>query len=167
MSTPPGIEIRSATSHDLPEVLALIRALAVYEKLPGPDEEAARRFAADFAATPPRFELLVAARAGELVAYALFFPTYSTFLARPSLYLEDLFVRPDARGCGVGGALLERLAALAVERGCGRFEWVVLDWNVHAQEFYRALGARLLPEWQLCRIGGAALAGLAARSDRP
>jgi GNAT superfamily N-acetyltransferase len=155
-------EIRPATARDVPSVIALIRGLAEFERLPGPDEAAAARFAADFAATPPRFELLVAERAGEVVDYALHFPTYSTFLARPSLYLEDLYVRPNQRGAGIGAAFMRRLAATAVERGCGRFEWTVLDWNVRAQAFYQSLGARMLPEWRICRVDGDALPALAA-----
>lgn len=166
MSTPPDILVRPATAADLPEVVTLIRALAEFEKLPVPDDAGVARLAADFAAA--RFELMVAARSERLIAYALYFHTYSSFRCRPSLYLEDLFVHPDARGLGVGAAMLSRLASLAVERGCGRFEWVVLDWNVKAQEFYRSLGARLLPEWQLCRVDDDGLTRLAARarSDR-
>lgn len=155
--------LRAPRAHELPEVVALIRALADFEKLPGPDEAAAARFAADYGATPPRFELLVAEQGGRLVAYALFFPTYSTFRAQPSLFLEDLFVLPEARGQGLGTALLGELARLAEERGCGRFEWLVLDWNVGAIEVYRRLGAAVLPEWRLCRIEGAGLSGLAKR----
>lgn len=161
---PEATEIRPARADDLPSVIALVRALADFEKLPGPDAEAARRFTADFAANPPRFQLLVAEQAGECIAYALYFFTYSTFLARPSLYLEDLFVRPDRRSQGVGRAFLERLAREAVEAGCGRFEWTVLDWNERAQTFYRSLGARILPEWQVCRVEGDALATLGSRS---
>jgi GNAT superfamily N-acetyltransferase len=153
--------IRPATLADIPAVVSLIRALADFEKLPGPDADAEARFARDFATQPPRFELLVGERAGEVIAYALYFMTYSTFLARPSLYLEDLFVRPDQRSLGIGRAMLERLAKIAVERECGRFEWTVLDWNVRAQDFYRSLGARILPEWQVCRVDGDALKTLA------
>ena len=153
--------IRPATTGDLPPVIALIRALAEFEALPGPDDAAAARFTVDFARTPPRFELLVAEIDGAIVGYALFFPVYSTFLARPSLYLEDLYVDASARGRGIGAAFMRRLAVMATERGCGRFEWSVLDWNVRAQEFYRSLGARLLPEWRLCRVDGEALARLA------
>jgi len=153
-------EIRFARVEDLANVLALVRALADFEKLPGPDEGAAARFASDFAAA--RFELLVAIADGEVVGYALYFMTYSTFLARPSLYLEDLFVTPSRRGNGIGEAFLRKLAAIAVERGAGRFEWTVLDWNVRAQEFYLSLGARMLPEWRVCRVDGEALAALGA-----
>lgn len=155
-------------------MIALIRALAEFEKLPGPDEAAAARFRTAFSATPPCFELLVAEQSGaRVVGYALYFMTYSTFLARPSLYLEDLFVHPDARKGGTGTALLRRLAALALERGCGRFEWTVLDWNLRAQSFYRGLGATLLPEWRVCRIEGddaltqLAAGGATARSPAP
>jgi GNAT superfamily N-acetyltransferase len=158
--------LRPARAADLPQVLALVRALAEFEKLPGPDADAERRFTEDFQAEPPRFALEVAERAGEVIAYALYFFTYSTFLARPSLYLEDLFVRPDCRSEGLGRALLERLAAIALERGCGRFEWTVLDWNVRAQAFYRSLGARVLPEWQVCRVDGSSLAELARPASK-
>jgi GNAT superfamily N-acetyltransferase len=153
--------IRPARTADLAPVIALIRGLAEFEKLPPPDDAAERRFFADFAATPPRFRLLVAERDGEILGYALYFFTYSTFLAQPSLYLEDLFVRPDARSLGIGRALLVELARVAVAERCGRFEWTVLDWNVRAQSFYRSLGARILPEWQVCRVDGAALQQLA------
>src|SRR5438045_1534316 len=105
-------QIRPATPADLPAVIGLIRQLADFEKLPGPDTDAEQRFHRDFAAAPPRFELLVTEHAGEVVGYALFFMTYSTFLARPSLYLEDLFVRPDRRSHGLGQDLLRRLARL-------------------------------------------------------
>ena len=153
-------QIRPATAADLGAVIGLIRQLADFEKLPGPDADAEQRFHRDFAATPPRFELLVGVEAA-VIAYALFFMTYSTFLARPSLYLEDLFVRPDRRSHGLGQDLLRRLARLAVERGCGRFEWTVLDWNVRAQSFYRGLGACILPEWHVCRVDGDTLQRLA------
>jgi GNAT superfamily N-acetyltransferase len=158
------IVIRAARADDLGQVVTLIRALAEFEKLPGPDADAERRLHEDFAATPPRFQLLVADDGGECVAYALYFFIYSTFLARPSLYLEDLFVRPDRRSRGIARAMLERLARVAVDTGCGRFEWTVLDWNERAKKFYRSLGARILPEWQVCRVDGDALAMLGASS---
>jgi ribosomal protein S18 acetylase RimI-like enzyme len=151
--------IRDATERDLPSVMALISALAEFEKLAGPDADAHARFAKHF--SEKRFDLLVAERAGEVIAYALYFATYSTFRAQPSLYLEDLFVRPAERGRGIGEALLRKLAAIAVARGCGRFEWTVLDWNERAQKFYRSLGAAIHPEWQHCRVDGDALTRLA------
>ncbi len=152
--------LRRAERRDLPQVIALIRGLAEFEKLPGPDEAAAARFTEDAVGPAPRFQLDVAERDGEVVAYAVSFATYSTFLARPGLYLEDLFVRPDVRGRGLGEALLRRLAQEAVARGCARFEWTVLDWNVRAQKFYRSMGASILPEWHVCRVDGEALAKL-------
>jgi GNAT superfamily N-acetyltransferase len=152
--------IRAAEPRDLPSVVTLVRALAEYEKLQGPDDAAARRLADDFAAG--RYSLLVAERDGALVGYALYFFTYSTFLARPSLYLEDLFVHPDARGGGIGERFMRALAKEAVARGCGRFEWTVLDWNVDAQKFYRRLGAEVLSTWWTCRVTGDGLGALAS-----
>jgi GNAT superfamily N-acetyltransferase len=154
--------IRAGAARDLPAVLALVSGLAAFEKLPGPDEGAPARFAADFARG--RFQLLVAESAGVLVGYALYFYNYSTFLARPSLYLEDLFVEPGARGQGIGERLMRMLAAEAVRQGCGRFEWTVLDWNERAQKFYRSLGAEMLDEWLVCRVAGDALTKLGSES---
>jgi GNAT superfamily N-acetyltransferase len=151
--------IRAAAANDLPAVVELIRALADFEKLPGPDQAAARRLAEDFA--NGRYRLLVADDDGRIVGYALYFFTYSTFLARPSLYLEDLFVHPDVRGRGIGAAFMRKLAGEAEEHGCGRFEWSVLDWNVNAQQFYESLGADLLEDWRWCRMTGDAITTLA------
>ena len=151
--------IRAAEPRDLPAVVGLVRALADFEKLPGPDEAAARRLADDFAAG--RYSLFVAERAGAVVGYALYFFTYSTFLAQPSLYLEDLFVHPAARGAGVGERFMRTLAQEAERRGCGRFEWAVLDWNVDAQKFYRRLGAEVMSSWWICRVTGEGLKALA------
>jgi len=151
--------IRAAEPRDLPSVVGLVRALAEFEKLDGPDDAAARRLVDDFGAG--RYSLLVAERGGELVGYALYFFTYSTFLARPSLYLEDLFVHPTARSAGIGERFMRALAAEAVRRGCGRFEWTVLDWNVDAQKFYRRLGAEVLATWWTCRVTGEQLLALA------
>ncbi|HEY6038966.1 MAG TPA: GNAT family N-acetyltransferase, partial [Kofleriaceae bacterium] len=111
----------------------------------------------------PAAEVLIAERANEAVGFALFFTSYSTFLANPGLYLEDLFVRPAARGAGVGGALMAACAKLCVERNYGRFEWSVLDWNEPALKFYRSLGAVPMAEWTVQRLTGAPLAALAAR----
>jgi GNAT superfamily N-acetyltransferase len=151
--------IRAAEARDLPSVVGLVRALADFEKLEGPDEAAARRLTDDFAAG--RYSLLVADDGERIVGYALYFFTYSTFLARPSLYLEDLFVHPGARGQGIGERFMRALAKVAVERGCGRFEWTVLDWNVDAQKFYRRLGAEVMSSWWTCRVTGDGLTNLA------
>jgi GNAT superfamily N-acetyltransferase len=158
-----SIVIRAAEARDLPSVLTLVRGLAEFEKLPGPDDGAEARFAADFARG--RFAVLVAAAPddGALVGYALYFFTYSTFEARPSLYLEDLFVTPSARGQGLGERMMRALAAEAVRAGCARFEWTVLDWNVRAQKFYAGLGAELLDMWRVCRVSGERLTRLATR----
>jgi GNAT superfamily N-acetyltransferase len=157
-----GVVLRAARAADLPAVLQLVRELATFEQLPGPDEDAAQRFAADFARQ--RFGLWVADASGEVAGYALHFMTYSTFLARPSLYLEDLYVRPERRRLGIASGLLRALARHANELGCGRFEWTVLDWNEPAQAFYRSLGAEVLPDWRVCRVSGEALVALANAS---
>lgn len=156
--------LRQATAADGAAYIELVRTFARFEELEPPDDAAAARLIEHAFGPRPRYELCVVELGGELVAYAAFFETYSTFRALPSLYLEDVFVREDARGRGIGGSILRHLARLAVERGCGRFEWAVLDWNARAQSFYRALGARILSDWQLCRVDGAALASLAQRS---
>jgi GNAT superfamily N-acetyltransferase len=152
--------IRPAEAGDLPGVVSLVRALADFEKLPGPDDEAAARLAQHFAER--RFRLLVADHEGKLVGYALYFFNYSTFLARPSLYLEDLFVLPESRGLGVGRQFMEAMARVAEEESCGRFEWCVLEWNVRAQDFYRSLGAELLDTWRVCRLTAPAITALAS-----
>ena len=144
--------IRAATRADAPAIVALIRALAEFEHLPGPTDEAAARFVEHGFGARRHFESLVAEADGAIVAYAIFFTTYSTFLVRPTLFLEDLFVHPRARRRGIATALMERLRALAVERGCGRFEWMVLDWNTGAQALYARLGATQLGDWRLCRV---------------
>jgi GNAT superfamily N-acetyltransferase len=144
--------LRPATREDVPGIVELIRALAVFERLPGPDDEAAARLAEHGFGERPLFEALVAEDDGRLVAYAIYFTTYSSFRARPSLYLEDVFVHPDARRRGIATAIMARLQETARERGCGRFEWTVLDWNVEAQALYERIGARQLAEWRICRI---------------
>lgn len=154
--------IRSATPADVPGILQLIRALADYEKLSHQVVVDEARLREHLFGPRPYAEVLLAEEAGQLVGYALFFHTYSTFLGQPSLYLEDLFVLPSQRGRGFGKALLARLARLAVERNCGRFEWMVLDWNTPAIQFYESLGAALQPEWKLCRMTGEALQRFAA-----
>lgn len=145
------MEIRPATPADGSAYVGLVQALADFEKLPGPDEAAKKRLLDHAFADPPRYELWVAELDGAVVAYAAFFMTYSTFLARPTLYLEDIFVHPDARRRGVATAMLARLEALARERDCGRFEWTVLDWNTGAQKLYDGIGAELLSDWRIVR----------------
>jgi len=159
--------VRPATPADGAAFVALVRGLAAFEGLEPPDEAAAERLLADAFGPRPRYELTLVELGGQVVAYAAFFETYSTFRARPSLYLEDLFVREDARGRGIGSMLLSHLALLALERGCGRFEWSVLDWNEPARRFYRTLGAQISERWQLCRVEGDALAALAGRDSAP
>lgn len=153
------LSIRSATVDDLPQILAFIRGLADYEKLlheveATPEKLRATLFPADGRAVAE----CVLAFADEVPAgFALFFHNYSTFLARPGLYLEDLFVKPELRGRGIGKALILHLAQLANARGCGRMEWSVLDWNQPAIDFYESLGARRMKEWQICRLSGESL----------
>lgn len=153
--------IRRAEPADGAAYIELVRGLAAFAGLEAPSEGAAQRLLHDAFGPNPRYELVVVEVAREVVAYAAFFETYSTFRAQPSLYLEDLFVRPEARGRGIGKGLLVHLARLALERGCGRFEWSVLDWNEGAVRFYASLGARRLESWRLCRLDGAALGALA------
>ena len=148
----------------MPVFLDLIDALADYEKLPRPTADARKRLSQDAlpftspeGGRPARFEALLAELNGAVVGYAVFFMTYSTFLARPSLYLEDVFVRPEARGAGAGKALFQACAQEAVRRECGRMEWVVLDWNAPAIAFYERRGARRLREWHTYRLEGEAL----------
>ena len=158
-----AFHIRAARPADGPAFVALVRALAAFEKLPPPDDAAGVRLMADAFGARRRFDLLVAEADGRVQGYALFFETYSTFRAAPSLWLEDLFVHPDVRQNGIGRALMLELARTAVARGCERFEWTVLDWNENAQRFYRSLGAQMLGEWVVCRVEGDALAALARR----
>ena len=149
--------IRPARPEDASEILRLICALADYEKLAHEavgTEDALRQ---SLSGPKPAAEVLLAEEQGRPVGLALFFQNYSTFLARPGIYLEDLFVEPAWRGRGIGKALLTAVARLAVQRGCGRFEWAVLDWNTPAIEFYQALGARPLNDWTVFRLTGEAL----------
>jgi GNAT superfamily N-acetyltransferase len=156
----PVIEIRSATAADVPLILDFIRGLATYEKLLDEVEATAERLTATLFPADGRAaaECVLAEADGIPAGFAVFFTNYSTFLAKPGLYLEDLFVNPEQRGRGLGRALLLHLAGLANQRGCGRMEWSVLDWNQPAIDFYESLGARRMREWQICRLTGAALA---------
>ena len=155
------VHIRLATPADVPLLQGLIRQLAVYERLEHTLVATEADAAEALFGERPVAEALVALLDGKAVGYALFFPTYSTFLGRPGLYLEDLFVVPEARGHGAGKALLARLAQLALERRYGRLEWVVLDWNEPAIGFYKSLGALPMDEWTTYRITGDALEKLA------
>jgi GNAT superfamily N-acetyltransferase len=156
-----AITIRRACPEDAETLLELIEALAQYEHLEPPDEEARARLVEHGFGAQPRFETYLAEIDGDAVGYAIAFETYSTFLARPTLYLEDIFVRPERRRQGAGMGLLRCLAREAVARGCGRMEWTVLDWNELAQGVYRKIGARMLDEWRFCRLTGDALRRLA------
>ena len=131
--------------------MALVEALAAYEQLPRPDERAKQRLLEHAFTDPPKFELWLAELDGQVVAYAATFVTYSTFLAKPTLFLEDLFVHPTARRQGIGNAMMAHLEAIARQRDCGRFEWTVLDWNEGAQAFYRGFGAEILDGWRVVR----------------
>ena len=152
--------ILPATPSDVATILDLIHQLSVYEKLEDmvTGNEAMLRTA--LFASSPSCECVVARDGDRPIGFALFFTTFSTFLCKPGLYLEDLFVIPTARGQGYGKALLKHLAALAQQRGCGRFEWRVLDWNSPAIEFYTSLGASVMPEWHLVRMTEKEFAGL-------
>jgi len=155
------VDIRLATPADVPRLHGLIRQLAIYEKLEHTMVSTEADVAEGLFGARPAAEALVASLDGAPVGFALFFTTYSTFLGRPGLYLEDLFVVPEARGAGAGKALLARLAQLTVERRYGRLEWVVLDWNEPAIGFYKSLGALPMDEWTTYRVTGEALAKLA------
>jgi GNAT superfamily N-acetyltransferase len=147
-----NLRIRPATASDVPLVLSLIRELAEFEKLSHQvvaTEENLRATLFGPRAVP---EVLIAEWQGEGVGFALFFSSYSTFLAKPGIYLEDLFVRPSCRNLGIGQALLQAVAKRALERGCGRLEWSVLDWNENALRFYRRLGAKPQDEWTVQRM---------------
>ena len=155
-----SLRIRSATSDDVPLIFGFIRGLAEYEKLLHEVEASEDKLRATLfpASGRPAAECVLAFWETAPAGFALFFPNYSTFLAKPGLYLEDLFVPPEFRGRGIGKALLLHLARLANARGCGRMEWAVLDWNQPAIEFYESIGARRMREWQICRLTGPALA---------
>ncbi len=155
--------IRTATESDIPLILTFIRALADYEKLAHAVVATEELLHATLFGEKRYAEVLIGEEDGTPVGFALFFHNYSTFLARPGLYLEDLFVKPEKRGRGYGKALLVRLAQIAKERRCGRFEWAVLDWNTPAIEFYKSLGARAVDDWTIFRVDGEALDALAKR----
>ncbi len=157
MSLPTPFSIRPAELRDVGAIVQLIRDLAEFEQLTHMVQTTIEKLRPQLFGEKPSAEALVAESGGEVVAFALFFTNFSTFLAQPGLYLEDLFVKPTHRGHGIGEALLTRLGRLAVERNYGRFEWSVLDWNENAIRFYERMGATVMPEWRICRITGKTL----------
>ena len=150
--------LRPATPADTPLILAFIRALADYEKLSHEVEATEEKLRATLFGEQPSAECILAFADGAPAGFAIFFTNYSTFLAKPGLYLEDLFVKPEFRGRGIGKSLLLHLARLANARGCGRMDWAVLEWNQPAIDFYESLGAQRMRTWQICRLTGDALA---------
>ena len=159
--------LRAATPDDVADLVRLIGELAEYERLTHLLEVTPERLRLHLFGDRPAAEAMVAERGvaaqdtRRVVGFALYFTNFSTFLGRPGLYLEDIYVEPAQRGRGIGRALLRTLAALAVERGCGRFEWTVLDWNTPSIRFYESLGASVLPDWRICRVTGDALERMA------
>ena len=159
---PIPFEIKPANAADVPTILRLIRELAEYERAPNDAVATEGQLQEVFFGPQPSAQVLIAREAGEPVGFAVYFFNFSTWLGRPGLYLEDLFVRPEARGRGYGKALLVRLAQIAEARGCGRMEWAVLDWNEPAIEFYKKLGAKPMDEWTVYRLTRDGIAELAA-----
>ncbi|PHV04435.1 GNAT family N-acetyltransferase [Janthinobacterium sp. BJB412] len=154
------LTIRPAQPDDVAAIFGMIHELAVFEKLEHMMEGNEAMLRASLFGAHPACEALVGEADGAVRTFALFFHNYSTFLCRKGLYLEDLYVKQDSRGKGYGKQMLAALAQLALERGCGRFEWSVLDWNANAISFYQGVGAELLPDWRICRVTGDALAQL-------
>jgi GNAT superfamily N-acetyltransferase len=159
------IRIERATERDVPLILELINGLAVYEKLAHEVTATDAGLRETLFGARPAADVIIAYAGDTPAGFALFFHNYSTFLGKPGLYLEDLFVVPEFRGHGYGRELLQELAAIAVERDCGRFEWSVLDWNEPAIGFYKKLGAKLMDAWKIFRVTGDALTTLAATRD--
>lgn len=157
------IAIRPAAPGDVPTILRFIRELAAYEREPDAVEASEAMLAAALFGPVPAAEALIAIRGGDAIGFALFFHTFSTWTGRRGLWLEDLYVTPEARGSGAGAALLKALAAIALDRDCARLEWTVLDWNTSAIDFYRAKGALPQDQWTTQRVSGAALRALAGR----
>jgi GNAT superfamily N-acetyltransferase len=157
--------IRPATVGDVPIILELIRALATYERAPNEVTATEQGLVDVLFGEKPAAEVLLAFEGNKAIGFAVFFHNFSTWLGRPGLYLEDLFVRPDDRGKGYGRALLVRLAQIARDRDCGRMEWAVLNWNEPAINFYRKLGAKPMHEWTVFRLTGDEIASLADASS--
>ena len=154
------LHIRPATAADAPVIASLVRELAEYERMSDEVVATEAHVRESLFGSQPRAEAVLAYVGQEAVGFALWFHNYSTFLGKPGLYLEDLFVVPEWRGHGVGRGLLVHLARIAVARGCGRMEWAVLDWNEPAIGFYRKLGATVMEDWRICRLTGDTLAAL-------
>ena len=159
--TSTAFSLRPATASDVSAIHALVRDLAVYEKLEHLMVSTPEDFSRELFGADARIECVMAIENEVAVGFALFFHNFSTFLGRKGLYLEDLFVKPECRGKGYGKALLVRLAQIAVARKCGRFEWSVLDWNTPSIDFYKAMGATVMPEWNIVRAAGGALTRMA------
>ena len=155
-------QLRPAEPRDVPALVGLIGELADFENLSHLLQLTPETLAPHLFGERPVVEAVVAEAGGGVVGFALFFTNFSTFLAQPGLYLEDLYVQPAYRGAGIGKALLNHLGALAVVRGYGRFEWSVLDWNEHAIRFYQKMGATVMPDWRICRVTGEALQAFGA-----
>jgi|SRR5579885_859232 GNAT superfamily N-acetyltransferase len=153
-----GLSIRFATAHDAEAIVGFVHALAEYERQPEAVELTPAIVRAQMESADPPFECLIAQWEGTAAGFALFFRNYSTWRGRPGLFLEDLFVMPQYRRRGIGRALFQRLAEISTQRGYGRMEWAVLDWNTPAHEFYRALGATPMEQWTIWRLDGDALA---------
>ena len=158
---PPAFRIAAATERDVPLILGLIKGLAEYEKMTADVRATEELLRETLFGKKPAAEVVIGYEGEEPVGFALFFQNYSTFIGRPGLYLEDLFVVPDRRGRGYGRRLLQHLARIAVDRNYGRVEWAVLDWNEPAIRFYRSLGARSMDDWTLFRLAGTSLEALA------
>ena len=157
----PTLDIKPARPADVPTILRLIRELAEYERAPNDAVATEAQLHEVLFGEQPSAKVLIGRESEEPVAFAVYFFNFSTWLGRPGLYLEDLFVRPEARGRGYGRALLVRLAQIAQERGCGRMEWAVLDWNEPAIQFYKKLGAKPMEEWTVYRLTREGIAALA------
>ena len=164
MTIAPDLKIRPATSEDVAHIVALIRELALYEKDPGAAIATEEDILRDGFGPEPYFRCLIAEWHGNVAGFALYFFQYSTWEGRPALYLEDLFVRQEYRHRGIGKALFQYLAQIAIDRNCTRFQWECLDWNQPSLDFYESVGAKVLREWLNLRITGDALQSL-ARSE--
>ena len=163
MTVDTAFSIRPAQPGDVAHIHAMIVELAVFEKLEHMVVATEALLHEALFGARPSCEAIVGEENGEVVTFALFFHNFSTFLTKKGLYLEDLYVKQAHRGKGYGTQVLQRLAQIAVERGCGRFEWSVLDWNTPAIDFYKAMGADVLPDWRICRVTGERLTALAGR----